>query len=144
MLVFPVVPDGLLVDVLIGLDGDTTLAQLAAGQPITAPIRARGEIDTGSNSTAVSATILQRLGIPIQYQTTTQTASGSLAVNVYKVSVGVRDWADPAGLELVEPTLSVMALATPLPTAEVLIGLDFLRGCKFLLDGPARWFSLES
>ena len=26
---------------------------------------------------------------------------------------------------------------------DVLIGLDFLLGCKFLLDGPARQFSLE-
>jgi hypothetical protein len=94
--------------------------------------------------TAVSAAILQRLGVPSQYQATTQTASGSLVVNVFEVSVGVRDFADPAGPELVEPSLSVMALATPLPTAEVLIGLDFLLGCKFLLDGPARWFSLES
>jgi hypothetical protein len=36
-LVFPVAPDGLLVDVLVGLDDGTTVAQLAAGQPLTAP-----------------------------------------------------------------------------------------------------------
>ena len=29
--VFPVLPDGLLVDVVIGLDGDTIAAQIAAG-----------------------------------------------------------------------------------------------------------------
>jgi hypothetical protein len=142
--VFPVLADGLLVDVLIGLDGATIVAQLAAGQPITAPVPARAEIDTGSNVTAVSAAILQRLGIPIQYQTTTQTASGNLAVNVAKVSVGVRDSRDPASPELVEPTLSVMELTVPLPKVEVLIGLDFLLSCRFLLDGPARQFSLES
>ena len=94
-LVFPVLADGLLVDVLIGLDGALMLAQVAAGQPITAPIRACGEIDTGSNVTAVSSAILQRLRIPIQYQATTQTASGSLAVNVFRVSVGIRDFGDP-------------------------------------------------
>ena len=33
-LVFPVLPDGLLVDVLIGVDGDTLVALMAAGQPI--------------------------------------------------------------------------------------------------------------
>jgi hypothetical protein len=96
-LVFPVLPDGLLVDVVIGLDGATTTAQLAAGQPLTAPLRARGEIDTGTNVTAVSAALLQRLGVPVQYQTTTQTASGRLAVNVFEVSVGVRDFGDPTG-----------------------------------------------
>jgi hypothetical protein len=143
-LVFPVLPDGLLVDVLIGLDGDTTTAQLTAGQPITAPVRACGEIDTGSNVTAVSAAILQRLGIPIQYQSTTQTVSGSLSVGVGKVSVGVRDFRDPTSPELVEPTLSVMELKTQLPKVEVLIGLDFLLGCTFVLEGPARRFSLEA
>jgi hypothetical protein len=142
--VFPVLADGLLVDVLIGLDGATLVAQLASGQPVTAPVRARGEIDTGSNVTVVSAGILQRLGVPIQYQTTTQTAAGSLSVNVAKVNVGIRDFRDPTSPELVEPTLSVMELTTPLAQVEVLVGLDFLLGCKFLLDGPARQFSLES
>ena len=32
---FSVLPDGLLVDAVIGLDGDTIAAQIAAGQPIT-------------------------------------------------------------------------------------------------------------
>jgi hypothetical protein len=142
-LVFPVLPDGLLVDVLIGLDGATTVALLAAGQPISAPLHARGEIDTGSNMTAVSAAILRRLGAPIQYQTTTQTASGSLAVNVVEVSLGVRNLSDPTGPELVESTLRVMKLTTPLASSEVLIGLDSLLGYRFLLDGPTRRFSLE-
>jgi hypothetical protein len=142
-LVFPVLPGGLLVDVLIGADRATMLAQLAAGQPVTAPIPARGEIDTGSNITAVNAAILKRLGLPIQYQTMTQTAAGHLAVNVIKVSVGVRDFSNPASAELVEPTLSVMELTAPLLAVEVLIGIDFLMGCKFVLDGPAAEFSLE-
>ncbi len=128
-LTFPVQPDGLIVDVLIGLDRPTTIGLLAAGQPIPAPIRARGEIDTGSNVTAVSAAILQRLGVPIQYQTSTQTASGPLAVNVYEVTVGVRDFRDPASPELVQATWSVMELTNPLPSIDVLIGLDFLLGC---------------
>ena len=137
-------PDGLLVDVIIGLDRPATLAQLTAGQPITAPVAARGGIDTGSNVTAVSSAILQRLGIPTQYQTTTQTAAGHLSVNVAKVSVGVRNLQDPFSPELVEPSLSVMELTTLLHTVEVLVGLDFLLGCKLLLDGPGLWFSLES
>jgi hypothetical protein len=46
--------------------------------------------------------------------------------------------------ELVEPTLSIMELTTPLANIDALIGLDFLLGCRFLLDGPARIFSLEA
>ena len=140
---FPVLADGLLVDVLIGLDGETTAALFAAGQPIAGPIHARGELDTGSNVTAVSAAILQRLGVPLQYQTTTQTAGGLVAANVFEVSVGIRDFADPTGPELLESTLLVMELTASLGPVEVLIGLNFLLACRFLLDGPARRFSLE-
>jgi hypothetical protein len=142
-LVFPVLGDGLLVDVVVGLDRATTLGQLGAGQPITAPICARGEIDTATNIAAVRAAILQRLAVPLQYQTTTQTAAGPLAANVFEVSLGIRDFRDPASPELVEPTLPVMELKAALPVVEVLIGLDILLGCKFLLDGPGGQFSLE-
>ena len=142
-LTFPLLADGLRVDVVVGLDGATLTAQLKSGQPIPAPVTARGEIDTGSNITAVATAILRQLGVVPQYQSTTQTAAGQLAVDVYEVSVGVRNNADPAAAELVEPTLLVMELANPLPDLQVLIGLNFLLGCRFHVDGPGRWFSLE-
>jgi hypothetical protein len=141
---FPVLPDGLIVDVVIGLDGDTTTAQIAAGQPVTRPILTRGEIDTGTNITAVNAAILQRLGVPHQFQTTTQTAAGLLTVDVFKVSVGVRNLANPTSGTLVVSKLLVMELTTALQQVEVLIGLDFLLGCRFELDGPGLQFSLEA
>src|ERR1700757_152145 len=107
-LAFPVLPAGLLVDVVIGLDKDTIAAQIAAGQPVTAPLLVRGEIDTGTNVTAVSASILRGLGVPVKYATPTHTAAGQVTANVFKVSVGIRNVADPAGDELVEAALSVM------------------------------------
>ena len=93
--------------------------------------------------TAVSAAILQRLGVPVQFRATTQTAAGQLAVDVFKVSVGIRDLADPTATELVESNLPVMELTTAYRKIEVLIGLDILLGYRFLLEGPARQFSLE-
>ena len=90
--VFPVLRDGLLVDVVIGLDRPAMLAQLSPGQLITAPVLARGEIDTGSNVTAVSSAILHRLGIAAQYRTTTQIAAGGV---------------------LMQPTLASAAVTTP-------------------------------
>lgn len=143
-LVCPIDPNGLLVDVVVGLRGLTTSSQLAAGQPLTAPLRARGAIDTGTDVTAVSAALLQRLGVAASYQKTTQTVSGQLNVQMFVISLGITDFGDPAAPELVEPDLTVMELVTVLPHAiEVLIGLDVLRGCKFLLDGPAGQFALE-
>ena len=63
---------------------------------------------------------------------------------MFVVSLGITDFGDPAAPELVEANLTVMELVTAFPQAiEVLIGLNVLRGCKFLLDGPANQFSLE-
>ena len=129
---------------LIGLRGATTATQLAAGQPITAPVRARGAIDTGSDITIVSAAILQRLGVPASSRGSTQTVTGSLSAQLFRVSVGVTDFGDPHAPELVEADLLVMGLVTTLPQRiEVLIGLDILLACRFLLDGPALRFSLD-
>jgi hypothetical protein len=142
-LIFPVLSEGLHVDVMIGVEGARSVAQIASGGPVTPPILSRAEIDTGTNITAVSAAILRKLGIPALFETTTQTAAGPLVVDIFKVSVGIRNLADPAVPTFVEPSLLVMELSTALPLVEVLIGLDFLLGCKFVLDGPARQFSLE-
>jgi hypothetical protein len=143
-LVYPVHADGLLVDVLIGLRGASMATQLAAGQPITAPLRARGALDTGTDITIVSAAILQRLAVPASSQGSTQTVTGSLSAQLFRVSVGVTDFGVPHAPELVEANLLVMGLVTTLPQPiEVLIGLDILLGCRFVLDGPGRQFSLE-
>jgi hypothetical protein len=141
-LVFPVLPDGLLVDVMVGLHGAALAAQVAAGA-VTPPVAARGEIDTGSNITAVSPAVLRALGVPLLYQRSTRTAAGLVTVDVFKVSVGVRNAATPAVPELIEPDLHVMELPAALPQIDVLIGLDFLLGCRFALDGPAGLFSLD-
>jgi hypothetical protein len=143
-LVFPVLADGLLVDVLIGLRAASMATQLAAGQPITAPVRARGAIDTGTDITIVSAAIPRRLGVPASIQGSTQTVAGPLSAPLFRLSVGVTDFRIPHAPELVEADLLVMGLVTTLPQQiEVLVGLDVLLGCRFVLDGPAGQFSLE-
>jgi hypothetical protein len=143
-LVYPIDPDGLLVDVVVGLRGLTTLSRLAAGLPVSVPVRARELIDTGTDVTAVSAGLLQGLAVAPSATKTTQTVGGRLSVQLFVISLGITDFGDPAASELVEPDLTIMELTTSLPRSiAVLVGLDVLRGCKFLLDGPANQFSLE-
>jgi hypothetical protein len=142
-LIIPIGKDGLFVDVLIGVDGATTAALFASGQPIPSPVRGRAAIDTGSDVTVVSRAILQQLGVPVQHQTTTQTVAGIVSVNLFNVSVGITDFGNPAAPELVEPTVLVMELPHAIPGIEVLIGLDVLLTCRFLLDGPGRHFMLD-
>ncbi|HEY1378216.1 MAG TPA: aspartyl protease family protein [Gemmataceae bacterium] len=140
---FPIVPDGLLVDVLVGWNQPATVAALAAGGPIALPVRARGVIDTGTDITAVGTAVLRQLGLAVVRQTTTQTAAGSVSVNLYRVGLGITDFADAGAPELVEPNLLVMELAAAPAGIDVLIGLDVLLGCHFSLDGPGRRFAID-
>jgi hypothetical protein len=40
------------------------------------------------------------------------------------------------------PSLLVMALP-PGPSCDVLIGMDVLKQCKLIVDGPANFFTVE-
>jgi hypothetical protein len=142
-LTFPIDPSGLAVPVFIGLDGRTTKAQLAAGQPVPPPVLARGLLDTASSVSAVATWVVQRLALTVASSGTTQTASGSVLVNLFTVSLSITNPAQAGSPWLTEPDLLVMEMPTVLPDADVLVGLDVLLGCKLLLDGPAKRFTLE-
>lgn len=86
-LTFPILPDGLVVDVLVNLEAAVLLPLRRSGTR-PAPVQGRGLIDTGSDITAVSLPILQQLGVPSVLQTTTQGIGGSVAVNLYRDKKG--------------------------------------------------------
>ena len=140
---FPVTKAGLTVPVWIGLSGETTDALLVAHQQPVLPVQARGLLDIATDVTAVASWVLQQLGVPAISTASTTTAGGPVTVNVYKLSLGITDPGQPILTWLTWPNLLVTELATVLPDADVLIGLDVLLECKLLLDGPARHFTLE-
>ncbi|HEY7428400.1 MAG TPA: hypothetical protein VH682_29480 [Gemmataceae bacterium] len=129
---------------MIGLDGQTTTALVAVGQPVLAPILCRGLIDTGTDITSVASKVLRRLGLNTPtVQATTQTVRGSAPVDLFEVSVNVLDLGNPSRPKFVLPTLRIMELPTPLSNLDVLIGLDMLLRARLLLDGPGRIFTLD-
>jgi hypothetical protein len=143
-LTFPVTKAGLAVPVWIGSEGCIVEALKDAGRDIPVPVGARGLIDTASTVTAVAPWILQRLAVSPAGKSSTHTAGGQVEVQLYRVSLGITDPTQPPGSPwLTRTDLMVTELATELPDAAVLIGLDVLLTCKFLLDGPAKQFTLE-
>jgi predicted aspartyl protease len=142
-LILPISLDGLCLDAIIGVDGATTQSLVSARQPIPAPQPARALIDTGTDITAVRLPILQRLGVPAQYTATTHTVGGLVKTNLFEVSLAITDLSQASALSLVESSWLVMELASALPGIDVLIGLDLLLELRFLLDGPARHFTLD-
>ena len=107
------------------------------------PALLNGLIDTGTDVTCVSGTVLRALGLTLLKSTSTQTAGGQVPVGLYKVSLTISDPQNPSGPAIVEDQLTVMELPHNLPNVDVLIGLDILWKCRLLFDGPARQFTPE-
>jgi hypothetical protein len=143
-LTFPITRAGLAVPVWIGLTDQAMLGLLAAKEPVPRPVGAQGLLDTAANPTAVAPWILQQLAVPVATTTSTHTAAGPVIVNLYRVSLGITDPTQPPESPwLTFSDLLVTELATVLPDADVLVGLDVLLTCKLVLEGPARKFTLE-
>lgn len=142
-LIFPTNPNGLAVTVVIGLDGATTADLYSAGLPIPMPVTQPGVVDCGSTLTAVAPWILKRLGLTRGIPATTQTMGGLVAVSLFSVSLTIRDPQQPGAPEFTLPTTWVQDMADPLPDVHVLVGLNVLLECNFLIEGPLQRFSFE-
>ncbi len=143
-LIFPVQSDGLICDVLIGLNDKATASLVASGQPIPAPILCRGLVDTGTDVTSVAPAVLRQLGLTVPVaKSRTGSTTGSAPVALFKASVNVLDLRNLSGPKLLMSDVLVMELPNPLTNLDVLIGLDVLLTARLLLDGPRREFTLE-
>jgi hypothetical protein len=138
---FPIGPDGLEVDVLVNLEASALLSLRLSGQSCP-PLAAKGVLDTASNVSGVSLTLLQQLGIRSVGTSSTVGIGGSYPVQLYRVSLHIYDSQNLALPWLSQASLLVMDLP-PWVSCEVLIGLDILLNCKTIVDGPAGRLTLD-
>jgi hypothetical protein len=136
----PIDPDGLALSVLIGPDSTQMLKAQAAGLPFPAPLPARALIDSACDRTAVATRILNGLGLSPYGSASTQTAGGSVIVNLYTVSLSVQHPDGP--LLAVQPCLDVTEFLHAPPNVDVLLGRDVLEECLLMIDGPEKRFTL--
>jgi hypothetical protein len=136
--------DGMVLDVLVGLDGQRMAGLVAAGQPLPPPLLVRAQIDSGSTISCIATRVVAHFNLARFQGHTTQTIAGSSNVNLYEVSLSIpRSASLPAPL-LVEDRLVVMELPHPLANVEALIGLDLLDKLLLINDGPRGDFTLAS
>jgi len=141
-LTFPISADGLCADVRVNLDS-TGLASLhASDQPVPPSIEAKGLIDTGTDISVVAPFILQQLGVQVHSQRKTQGIGGQIQIRLFQVTLFILDKAQPQLPWFIVPDLLVMETPSALPV-EVLIGMDVIRTCKLLVDGPGQQFTLD-
>jgi hypothetical protein len=140
-LTFPIASEGLVVDVFVNLKAALLLPLWASGGG-PAPIPGRGLLDTGSDISAVSLALLQRLGIPPLQSTSTRTFAGSIQINLYEVGLHVFDSRNVNLPWFSQPSLVVMELAAGIPF-DAILGMDVIRTCNLHVDGPGGRFTLD-
>ena len=79
-------------------------------------------LDNGTDATAIAPHVFQTLGLKSGVSGRSQTAAGQVT--------------------LVLPDLLVSELTATLPNIDALIGMDVLRQCLLVLDGPGQQFIL--
>ena len=136
----PLGADGMIVEAVFGLQGSQTAALLQAQQPIPRPQHIRSLIDCGTDTTAIASKVFQQLGLGPVARGSSQTAAGAVPVNLYRVSLTIAGPAGRAGPVLAIPDLLVSELTVPLANLDALIGMDVLRQCLLVLDGPGQQF----
>jgi hypothetical protein len=100
-------------------------------------------LDTGTTLTCVSRTVIHQFGLTSVGQGSSQTASGPLIADVYRVSLSIPPHQNLPGPLLTWAEVSVLELANVLPGVDVLIGMDLLLTIKTTVDGPTGQFTLE-
>jgi hypothetical protein len=133
--------DGMVVDASIGLSAPQAAQCTQTGQSIPAAVRVRALIDPGSDRSAAAPQVFQQLGLTPLIYGVTQTAGGSFQVNLYRAALSIHSPARSSGYALTQSDLLVSELTVPLPF-DALIGLDVLRECLLVLDGPGQQFIL--
>lgn len=140
---FPTSPEGHVLDVAIWLTATDQQALQAAGWPLPPPpLRARALLDTGSDMTAVATHHLQQLGVGPLISAHSQTAGGTVGVDLYRVRLTILHPMIGAVPLIVCPEWLVMEFLHPPPSLDVLLGRDFADLCLLVLDGPRGYFTL--
>jgi hypothetical protein len=137
----PLSPDGYALDVMVGLRASDMAALQAAGQPIPPPLRARALLDTGTDMTAVAASLLRQLGIGSHADARTHTVGGLVKVDLYWVSLSVLSPSGGITTAQARPEWLVTDFQHAPPNVDVLLGLDVARESLLILDGPGKLFT---
>jgi len=136
-------PDGLLVDIVVGMDAAGMVILQASGQKVPAPLQIVGVIDTGTDMTAIASHELRALGLTYFAHSSTHTSGGTYPVDLYKVSLTISPPGGTSGPTLVESDLTVHEMAHRVPGVDALIGLNVLSNCLLIVDGPGQYLTLS-
>jgi len=133
----PIEKDGLVVPVRVGLPPADHDAIRAAGGVPPAPLVLRGLLDTGADAVLINPSVVAHLQLLPVSRAVNQTVHGSDPVELYWVSLAVTGPDGLTGPTLVRAPHLVVGSPDPLPQQlDLIIGMDILRDCLLIADGP--------
>jgi hypothetical protein len=133
--------EGLELLVMIGLCSADMKKLQTASAPVPRPPVVTGILDTGSNGCCISARVASLLGIIPIAQTSTQTAGGTVAVNLYKVSLFIPKPGETEFLAAAD-SWTVSELDPAITGFEAIVGRDLLAQLLLVLNGPRNEFAM--
>lgn len=140
-LTLPVLSDGPILELLVGVSRPRLEALKRANQPVPKPVKVRGLIDTGASVTCVDPQCLSSLELAPTGQTLIHTPSTDgtpKPCNQYDVSITLVH--PSVAITLGEMPIIESALA--LQGIQALLGRDILSSCLFVYDGREEQFIL--
>jgi hypothetical protein len=138
----PLTSEGLELLVMIGLSSSDMQNLRAAGLPVPRPPVVTGIIDTGSNCCCISARVAGLLGLGPAGKGSTQTAGGTVPVNLYTVSFFVPRPGSTTEFLAVADEWTVSELNPAITGFEAIVGRDLLAQLLLVLNGPRNEFAL--
>lgn len=135
--------DGFAVPVVVSPDGGELAKRLRTNQPIPAPLLVRGLIDTGSDITCLSRSLVERLGLIPIAEREAQTIGASTSVRLFEISLSVQStWHMSSSLLLID-YLIAMDFSSEIKNVEVLVGRDVVQRFLLISNGPRLEFTLS-
>lgn len=138
----PLTTEGLELQVLVGLSTPDMQNLQAAGTPVPRPAVVTGIIDTGSNCCSISSRVVAQLGLTPLSSGSTQTAGGTVSVNLYRVSMFIPRPGSATEFLAVVDSWIVSELNPGITGFEALVGRDLLAQLLLVLNGPRNEFTL--
>jgi len=106
------------------------------------PRTVRALIDTGADLTNISQDLITHFQLSSTGSVRSNTAGGSINPLVYRVSLSIPH-PTQMGVALLElDPILVMEMLHPLPNIDVVLGMNALKHCLLILDGPRNEFTI--
>lgn len=130
------IPEGPVIDVLIGLPGSLMDTLRAQNRPVPSPVQVKALIDTGASSSVVQPSVIQQLGLQaigvvgVNTPSCANVQCGQYHAGIFIQTIGRVD------------LMSVIEAPLQGQNIQCLIGRDFLQYGMLIYNGPEKQFVL--